>query len=351
MNDTWKFLLLLMQQHVFPEKTLLLVDTFSKFHQDQLWNLLQQHRLISVAYPLLKKILPQDHPLLQKMQADVLNYSLRNLQQQKILSDIARHFEKENISYAALKGAALNQLLYQNQCFRYSSDIDILIAPKEAAKAHQLLISKGFTLREPVKEKIITDRRLFDRAKLKDIGYITPTHKFLLEIHYHTNDIYEPEIGLSQDIPPSTVVIQQQNITLFPPEENFIYLAWHGAKHSWSRLQWLLDLAMFQKVVLLDWIKLERLAKTYDCQRAVYEALLLLNTFFHIPIPNFSLTRCDRLAIKIHLGSVKKEWENENDKHNRWTNNIFQTLLYSTWENKKRFIKNKLHLKNFANAL
>jgi hypothetical protein len=69
------------------------------------------------------------------------------------------------------------------------------------------------------------------------------------------------------------------------PVDNFIVLAAHALKHSYSRLIWLVDL---HELLLngLDWQELTARARFWRQERVVLYALVLLEGMFHVNIPS-----------------------------------------------------------------
>ncbi|WP_145092559.1 nucleotidyltransferase family protein [Sporomusa sp. KB1] len=72
---------------------------------------------------------------------------------------------------------------------------------------------------------------------------------------------------------------------VFADEEWFLFLVQHGAYHSWFRLRWLCDIAVFMQDGLLDWAKVIRLADGYGMRHVLQQAVFLAHRLLGVPIP------------------------------------------------------------------
>jgi hypothetical protein len=68
------------------------------------------------------------------------------LPQLSALRELDRLFNSENITYAAMKGAHIRELIYTDPALRPASDIDVLISPAQREMATRSLKKSGFKL-------------------------------------------------------------------------------------------------------------------------------------------------------------------------------------------------------------
>lgn len=68
---------------------------------------------------------------------------LRQLAAQREIDDL---FERNGITYAVFKGAAIRELIFDEPAIRLCSDIDILVAPGQRAAAARVLVEAGYRL-------------------------------------------------------------------------------------------------------------------------------------------------------------------------------------------------------------
>ncbi|MCD6046680.1 MAG: hypothetical protein K0S08_327 [Gammaproteobacteria bacterium] len=337
-----EFMWQMIKSHVANEPFVIRID-FEKIDQHFFEMLLKEHRLYLIAYPLLKNFLPASHPFLLQLHKKNFELTFRHLQQKKSLIQITKEFEANEIAYVALKGPALNDLLYGNHCLRQSNDLDILITPQDALKTHAILKSLNYQVAGQQFEKGLIQYPEQFPKHVKDIAYLSP-EKILLELHYRSNMIKEVGVQFSSKHEIKKLNMMDQTIHILSAEENLLYLCLHGAKHHWARLQWLIDLASFVQKIPLNWDKVLKLACETHCLRPLLEVKILLKNHFNLALPNFNTSWQDRLAVYQHLKYVKARWQLIEKTTHRFYNNLrgvmIDSLLYSHWQHKLKFIQN-----------
>jgi hypothetical protein len=315
---------------------------FENIDQTYFTTLLQEHRLQLIAYPLLKHILPNHHPTLIQLHKKNLASTFRHLQQKKALVDIAKNFQKDHIAYVTLKGPALNDLLYGDSCLRQSRDLDVLITPEDALKAHHILRNLNYQVaHQQIEESILKNPKNFPHF-VKDVNYLNH-EQILLELHYRSNMIKEVGLQFSSHHETIKLAMMKQDINILPTEENFLYLCLHAAKHNWARLQWLIDLVLFVQKFPLNWDRTHELASHTHCIRPLLELKILLKEYFNLTLPSFPTSWQDKLAIHLHLRKVEAYWQLTINTQSRFLNKLrlltTALLLYHRWLDKCRFIQ------------
>ena len=86
------------------------------------------------------------------------------------------------------------------------------------------------------------------------------------------------------------------------PETLMLFLCVHGAKHLWSRLQWLGDVARLARKQP-DWACIWELANEAGCARPVLLGLLLAHELLEAPVPEEILERGRQAQVLQRLGS------------------------------------------------
>ncbi len=76
------------------------------------------------------------------------------------------------------------------------------------------------------------------------------------------------------------------SVSTFCREDLFLALCYHGSKHRWSRLKWLLDIAeILRKVETLDWFRVEEMIRVRPGARASASlAILLAQELLNAPV-------------------------------------------------------------------
>lgn len=239
-----------------------------------------------------------------------LKTALKNLFTQNTLKSLSKcaeqiqinqHFKTHNIKAIFLKGEALSQQLYDCPNGRMSGDIDILIEPQMLVKADECLHALGYI-------RMGTSKILFKWLKpvlfwvQKDVIYLHPQKKTLIELHWR----FECD-GCCMSVPfdtlwqqKSSVKLHNVDIPVLGPEDNAVYLCFHGAKHSYLKLQWLIDIKNYlQKFQLNPEDILER-AKKYKSQPHCFLTAYFLDqytgTTFNLMPSDSQLKRLTRSA-------------------------------------------------------
>lgn len=92
----------------------------------------------------------------------------------------------------------------------------------------------------------------------------------------------------------NSIQIAGQPVPVLSQESLLLFLCVHGAKHMWSRLQWLGDLARLIRSSL-DWTLALSLATEAKCERPLLLGLLLAHELLEAPVPSAIVERARAL--------------------------------------------------------
>ena len=201
------------------------------------------HKLISMIFPnlsLIQDYIPEETYRYLKNQNQ--RFTRRSFIQTEQTIHLQELFNKENIPAIFFKGIVLSQRLYGHPATKNSADIDLLVPVKEVEKTTELLIDRGYHLTYP---------SISLTEKQKRINYRISHHYGLqnnekgvhLELHWHLTNPHSllplPFERVYKNY--STVELNHHPIKTLGDEDYLIYLAVHGARHQWCRLNWLKD--------------------------------------------------------------------------------------------------------------
>ncbi len=156
---------------------------------------------------------------------------------------------RHDIALIALKGPALSAQLYGDPTLRVSHDLDLLVTPDQFPLAHDILTRHGY-----VPEFELRGRRARALlARYHDFGFRAPSGR-LIELHWQ---LVQSRYMVRLDLPRmwrDSVAIDVMRVPLrvFRPEDLLPYLAMHAAKHRWSQLDLVLDVAALLRTCPLD---------------------------------------------------------------------------------------------------
>lgn len=138
-------------------------------------------------------------------------------------------FAQQKIDVLPLKGPPLSLAFYGDASLRSSrDDLDLLVRWKDFARAEAILMRRGFLPRGP--------RRAYDRAFLRD--------DLMVELHF--------QLSPGRSLPFPVEYLWRRAVhaeflgapaCAMPEEDLVLYLCWHGLKHRFGRLVWILDVA------------------------------------------------------------------------------------------------------------
>ena len=113
----------------------------------QLLPVLAPHGIIPLLYQLLKKMpnhLSPPHEIMDKMRYAYLMHTAQALREEKQMQEIANLFVEAGVRIIALKGFAMARMVYPGLGTRPGSDLDLLVAPEQMAKARTLFENIGY---------------------------------------------------------------------------------------------------------------------------------------------------------------------------------------------------------------
>jgi hypothetical protein len=185
-----------------------------------------------------------------------------------------------------LKGAALAQLVYGSIAFKFSQDIDLLIAPESRDAAIGCLESDGYRLARPAPH-LDRHQRALVAAYGREVALRHPERRIEVELRWQPVNSPSLLAGVSASSPHQDVALGDAlSVRTLRDDDLFAYLCVHGGGHGWSRLQWLADLnafiAMRDEAALL---RLYRHAQAIGAGPCAMTALALCRRLFGRVLP------------------------------------------------------------------
>lgn len=216
-------------------------------------------------------------------------HTIRNIELTRELLEILSLLEKNDVDALAFKGPVLAQQLYGDLSLREFLDLDILVAPNDAAAVIALLSAKGF---EP---QFVLTRRQFARFQRSrsDMGLYHKAKKLPVDVHWgllSPGYTFSPAGQMAWDAIQS-VSIAGRSVKTFSPETQLLFSCLHQAKHNWLRLGRLLDLgALIQQSSAIDWQQIQKRSGSFGTARMIRVSLQLVQRLFEVALPG-SITK------------------------------------------------------------
>lgn len=224
----------------------------------------------------------------------------RNLFLTQELLQLVQKFRKHGIEVIPFKGPLLAITTYGNVALRQFGDLDFLVQKDNFHRARALL--SGWDYRSPIGDGDEVVESLLKSQLGSD--HIREDGLVVLELHW---SFIQTWLGFNVDL--QTIWASSRPVDVgsvpvlnLPPDITLIYLCAHGAKHRWSRLCWLVDIAeVLRRRSDLNWDALLAQATRSGCLRTLFIGLKLAQTLLGVAIPK-SVVACieqDKQAVAL----------------------------------------------------
>jgi hypothetical protein len=240
----------------------------------------------------------------------------RNLWFAAELLRITKYFADNNLRAIPYKGPVLAQSAYGDLALRSFSDLDLLISPADFPRAKQVLAEIGYQPSKPLTPAVerlwlrTGYERSFDGAAGKNLlelqwrllpyFYAVDPGPARLEFddlwsRSHRIAIGDGEVSNAMSVDPS-------NLPCLSPEDSLLALTLHAAKHLWTRLIWVADIAESLRVPDLDLNRVIKRAHAAGISRILGVSFWLANHLLGAAIPATAQEVIDADPEITHLG-------------------------------------------------
>ena len=250
---------------------------------DLFMKLVIRHRVYPVVYKNLVKIQNVNQDVLFQLEKRYRQNVKNSLKLTAELVRIMSNLEERGIRAISLKGPALGLSLYGEISSRVSRDLDILVDRVDVEKAEAMLLSQGYHINNPdieltPKQKKTMYYRGHHFSYISDDNICIELHwqYYYESYHFQFQQVWENR---------SEIIVSGNSIHILNPEENFLYMVFHGSKHAWKRLKWLCDVCEAVKKNKLNWGHVISRSKELGITEHLGQELLLIRHFFELELP------------------------------------------------------------------
>lgn len=250
----------------------------------------------------------------------------RNITLFNELKRVLKTFKNHGVATLVLKGASLAENFYPLPELRPYNDIDILINKHDIQKAKEILINLGYS--PPRKSE-----EAFNEKYWYSQHFFKKENNILLEIHWNIAQLRRYKINIesiwNEAVPFKSGDTESLMMSM---EDLIIYQSLHLSYHYYSKLLWLLDLALIiqKERDSISWEKIIERCKTQRVCSPVYFTLLYLKNLLKVDIPENVL---------------------KNLKPGFITNIVIRSMLDTKTLPKRKIVENKLLRFPFALSL
>jgi len=157
------------------------------------------------------------------------------------LARIMQDFERQQLRAVPYKGPALAQLIYGDLSLRSFSDLDFLISPVDFERAKQALAEIGYRPAADLTPDVerFWLRTGYERSFDSAAGNNLVELQWALLPHFYAVDLRVEDLLARA----GSTVIGERDVLCLSPEDSLLVLCLHAAKHLWTRLIWVSDIA------------------------------------------------------------------------------------------------------------
>ncbi len=201
---------------------------------------------------------------------------------------IFREFEKQGVRVLFIKGLSLDEWLYGKPGLRAGGDIDLYISPSTIPQAFACMQALGYEL-EWLPERLKPGSRLATqhRRTIKDHLFTRRGSPVVVELHWRLSRL---QSAFPLDFDDAwrhrcEFQLAGESISTLPADIHANYLCYHGAKHYFSRLFWLYDIAKLMQHEDTDWDGILARAHRLKSGSSLGLALVMASRLFHVSMP------------------------------------------------------------------
>lgn len=278
-------------------------------------------------------------PILGALRGRVQAITFRNLKLTRELLHLVELCEARGIEVLPLKGPVVAQQLYGNLNLRMFGDLDILVRPPHVRAAERLLTEAGYDLQL---ERSAWKDRLFAYKRGHHHVFLHPGKDVAVELHWRimprmlscpieTEDFWRRLARCS---------VAAKPVACNGPEDLLLILGLHGARHGWSQLNWIADIAALLRTHPdLDWSVLRERARQTGTERMLRLCLRVVHEVLEveIPVPVRACVEADEVVGSLADDVKRRLFLNEYfDMHGSHSRQFF-TRMRERWRDRVRF--------------
>ena len=251
--------------------------------------------------------------------------AMRNAYLARELVQITSLLREKGVPVIAFKGAVLAHAAYGDLSLREFVDLDILVRPSDLGTTRDFLFSQGYRSRySGLGEK---ERGFFlwcEEAFGNKDGLVC------VDVHWQMNPqyfAYAPEGAVlwRRTVP---VELQGGTVSTLSTPDLLLHLCVHGAKHGWTTLGWICDVAVLAcRNPGLEWSRMIAEAASLGGRRLLLLGLYLAYNLLGAAIPDelISMARDDGVIVNVVAQVKRRMFDNIGERAS-----VFQEWMVPT---------------------
>jgi hypothetical protein len=218
---------------------------------------------------------------LAQLQAHFYTNAGHNMFLTKELLQLLQLFDAHGILALPYKGPVLAVSAYGTLVFRQFGDLDILVRTRDALPARNLLLAHGYQQTFHARVALFERFRKVDELVRADEQVLVELHRAITSHTFFFPLALAPLWARAQP-----VLLAGTPVQSLAPEDLLLILCVHGAKHYWSRLGWIYDVAaLLHRQPGLDWGQIVVQASRLGGKRMLWLGLRLAHDLCGTALP------------------------------------------------------------------
>lgn len=268
------------------------------------WELVARMAMWHAVGPILYRALsgcPEGVPaaILDNLRRRFRANAMRNAYLASELVQITSLLKEKGVPVISFKGPVLARTAYGDLSLREFIDLDILVHPSDLGASRELLFSQGYRSRfSRLGEK---ERSFFQWC---EEAFEKEDWRVCIDVHWQMNPQYfayapEGDVLWRRTVP---VELQGAIVNTLSTSDLLLHLCVHGAKHGWSSLGWICDVAVLARSnPELELARMMAEATSLGGRRLLLLGLYLAYDLLGAAIPDelISMARDDGVAVII----------------------------------------------------
>lgn len=231
-------------------------------------------------------------PIQQSLRSTYAGSLRRNLWFAGELMRILHYFAQKQVLALPYKGPVLAQAAYGDLALRTFSDLDLLIAPRDFDRARQALAEIEYVPSQELTPAIerFSLRTGYERSFDGRAGKNILELQWSLLPYFYAVDLQSAGFQFNDLMARSTRIAldagsSESTVPNLSPEDSLIVLCLHAAKHLWSRLIWVVDIAQTSRTPGLDLGQVISRVQSLGIERILGVSLWLAKNLLGTPMP------------------------------------------------------------------
>jgi len=258
------------------------------------WPSLRRRAIIHGVLPLVHTRLAATAPglvpaeTLNELRSICESHDRRVLRLTADLLKVVRLLEDGGVPVIPLKGPALAELAFGDLASRCFADLDLLISPRDIARAREILLGAGILFDAREKAPLPADRLLAMKMK-RHLAYRLSPQSTHIELHWQLGGYCYPRaLPVAAFFARSEVrVIAGHPLRVLSREDLALHLCYHGAQHYWCKFSHLADFAFIMRQLEPSrWHSVIAAAKQQAVSRIFLTGLYLAQRLLALPMPD-----------------------------------------------------------------